>query len=259
MFFEVSKFLRFFLVSPISWLLLLLVGFYFVKQRGARRILLGAALLVFLVFTNNPLVNYVQYRMAQPYEGAGCVPAGKHYRVAIVMGGFGKMNEKTGQLMYEEDRADRLWEAVRFYRAGVVEKILITGDPASIVDENGHSTAELFLAYMEQMGVPRGIFMLEQGAVNTRQNAVNTCAVLTEVGVGDRECLLITSATHMGRSVKCFAKLGFHPDILAVNIPECPSRLNHRAFYPDWKAALQWESLLNEWMGDWAYRIAGYI
>ena len=259
MFFELSKLLRFFVVSPVSWMLILLVAFYFVKCKKVKYALLGLAVAVFVVFTNNPLVDYVQYRMTRQYAACASVPAGKHYRVAIVMGGFGHMNEETGQLVYEEDRADRLWEAVRLYKAGIVDRVLITGDPTSLLRGDGSTTAGLFLAYMEQMGVPREAFILEQRATNTRQNAVNTCEILSQMGISDRDCLLITSATHMERSEKCFAKVGLRPDVMAVNIPECPSRLNHRAFYPDWGAALEWEIVMNEWIGDIAYRIMGYV
>ena len=251
MFFELSKLLRFFVVSPVSWMLILLVAFYFVKHKKVRYTLLGVAAGVFVVFTNNPLVDYVQYRMARQYAACAAVPAGKHYRVAIVMGGFGHMNEVTGQLVYEEDRADRLWEAVRLYKAGIADRVLITGDATSIVQEDGSTTAGLFLAYMA--------FILEQRATNTRQNAVNTCEILSQMGIDDRDCLLITSATHMERSAKCFAKVGLRPDVMAVNILECPSRLNHRAFYPDWGAALEWEIVMNEWIGDIAYCIMGYV
>ena len=247
------------MVSPVSWMLILLVAFYFVKHKKVKYALLGLAAGVFVVFTNNPLVDYVQYRMARQYAASAAVPVGKHYRVAIVMGGFGHMNEETGQLVYEEDRADRLWEAVRLYKAGVVERVLITGDPTSLVQSDGSSTAGLFLAYMEQMGVPHDAFILEQKATNTRQNAVNVGAMLRQMGIGERDCLLITSATHMDRSVKCFAKVGLKPDVMAVNVPECPADLNHRAFYPDWKAALEWETVMNEWIGDIAYRIMGYV
>ena len=154
---------------------------------------------------------------------------------------------------------DNVEEAVRLYRTGIVEKILITGDPTSILQDDGTSTADLFLAYMEQMGVERSAFILEQKALNTRQNAVNVGKMLGEMGIGDRECLLVTSATHMRRSAACFAKVGLKPDLLAVSMPERPSRLNHRAFYPTWDAALKWEEIMNEWIGDIAYRIAGYV
>lgn len=67
MFFEISKFLRFFLVSPISWMALLMVAVLWVKRKRVRRILLGVAAAVFLVFTNNLLVDYVQFRQTRQY------------------------------------------------------------------------------------------------------------------------------------------------------------------------------------------------
>lgn len=259
MFFEISKFLRFLLVSPISWMAFLMVVTLWVKRKRGRRILLGVAATVFLVFTNNLLVDYVQFRQTRQYVHTASLPEGKTWRVAIVMGGFGSMNRETGQMTYVEDRADRLWEAVRLYREGRVRQILITGDPTSIIQDDGSSTAELFLRYMEQLGVDREAFILEQQARNTRQNAVNTAMLLKQKGIEGRECLLITSATHMDRSVRCFAKVGVWPDVMAVNLPTLPSHINHRAFYPEWAAALKWETLLNEKIGDLAYRLMGYV
>ena len=55
------------MVSPVSWMLILLVAFYFVKHKKVKYTLLGVAAGVFVVFTNNPLVDYVQYRMARQY------------------------------------------------------------------------------------------------------------------------------------------------------------------------------------------------
>lgn len=75
--------------------------------------------------------------------------------------------------------------------------------------------------------------------------------------IAGKECILITSATHIRRSLKCFAKIGLHPDFLSVNTYDAPSNINHRSFYPDWKAAVKWQELLNEWIGDWAYTMMG--
>lgn len=68
MFFEISKFLRFLLVSPISWMAFLMVVTLWVKRKRGRRILLGVAATVFLVFTNNLLVELC----AIPSDAAVC-------------------------------------------------------------------------------------------------------------------------------------------------------------------------------------------
>lgn len=257
MFFELSKFLNFFL-SPITWIILLLLGFFLLKRRKLRILCLGSAILCFVVFTNGLLVDYVRAKEAGVY-GKARLQEGKKYRVAIVMGGFASMNEETGQIRYNEDRADRLWESIRLLRMGRVERILITGDGTSFLHDRGKCTAELFLTYMEQMGIPRDSFLLEQRARNTRENAVNTAKLLAEADIKDSECLLITSATHMKRSLGCFAKVGMSPDYFSVNIYDLPSEINHRSFYPSWEAAIKWQEILNEWVGDVAYKMKGYI
>lgn len=160
------------------------------------------------------------------------------------------MNRETGQMRYEQDRADRLWEAVRLWRNGTIEKILITGDGTSIVQPDGTSTEKLFLQYMEEMGIPQKVFILEKQALNTRQNALFTAEILKKENIKGEECLLITSATHMKRSLACFKKTGIHPDYFPVNTYDTPKIINHRTFYPQWEAAIEWQELMNEWIGD---------
>lgn len=257
MFFELSKFFRIFL-SPISWVLLLILGAFLLKGRGWRRGCGIGATIFFLLLTNNLLVERIRFYRMKDYQTAAMDTA-KQYRLAVVMGGFGSMNRRTGALRYEQDRADRLWEAVRLYRQGKAERILITGDPTSIIKEDGSSTKELFLAYMEQIGIPDEAFLFEQQARNTRENARYTKAILDSLQVNEKEIVLITSASHMERSLGCFAKVGIHPDYLPVNTYEAPQSVNHRAFYPEWKAALKAQELWEEWIGDIAYRVMGYI
>lgn len=64
---------------------------------------------------------------------------------------------------------------------------------------------------MEQLGVDREAFILEQQARNMRQNAVNTAALLKQKSIAGRECLLITSATHMDRRCAALPKWACGP------------------------------------------------
>ncbi|WP_455587194.1 YdcF family protein [Bacteroides sp.] len=258
MFFELSKFLNFFLTSPISWIFILLTGVCLCKRKHRKRVCLICCITVFIVFTNKLSADYVRYLAVKEYSTAVISPS-KNYELAIVMGGFGSMNKETGQMKYELDRADRLWEAVRLWRKGRVKRILITGDPTSVIQPDGTSTKELFLQYMEEMGIPKETFILEQQARNTRENAIFTAEILKKKEIEDKECLLITSVSHMKRSLACFKKTGIHPDYLPVNIYSAPESVSHRAFYPQWEAAIEWQELMNEWLGDLAYRIMGYV
>lgn len=258
MFFELSKFLNFFLISPISWIFFLLIGFCLCKKKCWKRIFLVSSIAIFIIFTNKALADYVKFLTIKRYNTIAVAP-GKRYKLAIVMGGFASMNRETGQMRYEQDRADRLWEAVRLWRNGTIEKILITGDGTSIVQPDGTSTEKLFLQYMEEMGIPQKVFILKKQALNTRQNALFTAEILKKENIKGEECLLITSATHMKRSLACFKKTGIHPDYFPVNTYDTPKVINHRTFYPQWEAAIEWQELMNEWIGDRVYQIMGYI
>jgi len=257
MFFEISKFLNFF-ISPITWIILLLIGAFVCKNKKLRKTCLFGSIAVFIVFTNSVLVGYVKSQTIKEYCRTN-IDTTKQYRLAIVMGGFASINQQTGQLQYKQDRADRLWEAVRLWRKGIVEQILITGDPTSIIEKDGTSTTARFLQYMDEMKIPPSVFVLEQEARNSKENAQYTAALLKQMNIQDTACVLITSATHMERSLKCFAQEGLYPYYFPVHTQVSVAKINHRDFYPSWNAAIEWQELLNEWIGEIIYRIMGYI
>jgi len=257
MFFELSKFFSFFL-SPTTWIITLLILFFTLKRKIIRRICLIVSLVFFVFFTNSLLVDYIKYQTVKSYCNY-TIDEEKEYRVGIVMGGFSSVNKQTEQLQYEENRADRLWEAIRLWKNGKIDRVLITGDPSTNISEKGNTTAPLFFDYMNQLGIPDSIFILEQHARNTYENAVYSIEILKEKNIKAEDCLLITSATHMKRSLGCFSKAGFQLDYITVNNYDKPTEISHRSFYPNWKTAVGWNEILNEWIGEVVYKIKGYM
>ena len=67
MFFVVSKILKIFLL-PLTWIVILFVLAYFVKNKKWRRGLFIAALTVLLVFTDKPLLQWAQYMTTRQYS-----------------------------------------------------------------------------------------------------------------------------------------------------------------------------------------------
>ena len=90
MFFELSKFLNFFLISPISWIFLLLIVFCLCKKKRWKRIFLVSSIAIFIIFTNKALADYVKFLTAKKYSAIAVAPE-KRYKLAIVMGGFASM------------------------------------------------------------------------------------------------------------------------------------------------------------------------
>lgn len=254
MFFVISKILKF-LVFPLTWIFALFILSYFVKKKKWRKGLFIAAIVVLLVFSNKPLLQWAQYLTTKQYSQQQ-LPK-KCYKVALVMGGYGAMNENTGQMHYIDDRGERLWEPIRLYHSGYVEKILITGDNSIAIDAEGNGTADSFLKFMHGLGVYEHDIILEQKARNTIENATFTIAILDSLQYKPEDCLLVTSATHLKRSLACFESEGWKVDGYAVNIyPKSHPKLYQ--FIPNWKTITEWQELLNEWVGNIIYSIVGY-
>lgn len=258
MFFEISKFLYVFVTSPISWIIaLFILGYYFRKRKVIKLGCWISALILFLLMENSVLYEYVKYNTFKKYNKSELKK--KHYKIAIVMGGFSGINKETGQLKYVEDKADRLYEAVRLYKTGIIDSILITGDGATIIDDNGECTADIFLDYMSDLGIDKSVFILEQNARNTAKNAEITVRILQDKQIKTEDCLLITSVEHIERSLMCFKNEGYKLDWYTVNLYDKTSHFSHRSLYPSWEVMLKWQRLFNEWIGKVAYRAMAYI
>ena len=257
MFFYISKLLKF-IIFPFTWVVALFVLAYFVKNKKWRRGWFIAALVVLLVFSCKPLLQTFQYLTTKSYSHQQ-LPK-KYYKVAVVMGGYGHMNLQTGQMSYIDDRGERLWEPIRLYHSGIVEKILISGDASIAIDKDSgsdsNSTVETFMHFMKGLGIYEHDIILEQKARNTTENATFSIALLDSLHYKPEECLLVTSATHMKRSLACFANEGWHVDGYAVNIYTKPQVKPH-SFIPSWKTLTDWNELLNEWVGGIVYKISG--
>lgn len=258
MFYFLSKLLKFFLF-PLTWVLVPLTVAVFVKDKkhsNRRLVWFAVALFVFLVFSNKPLLDWARYRTTKAYIEQP-LPE-RYYPVAVVMGGFGSMNTDVNQLNTVHDRGARIYEAVRLQRMGRVGKLLITGDATIHLDDEGHTTAPQFVEYLHSLDVPKGNILLEQHARNTRENAAFSIAMLDSLGYTERDCLLITSASHIKRSVGCFATEGWEVTPYATNVYQRPASLTLKHFLPSYQTLTDWQELLNEWFGIIAYKIVGY-
>ena len=242
MFYIISKTFTI-LLNPATWIIILLLIAYFKRKR----VFLFAALSIFLVFTNSPLCDKVIVSTTKNYNNAHFNQFRK-YKVAVVMGGFSDVDTVNKTLNYMES-SGRLWEVVRLYKKGEVDKILISGDRCTICPK-------LFYNYMRELGIPDSVFILERKARNTRENATNTVPWLKSNFKGN-EVLLITSAVHMKRGLACFAREGFYPHYYSVETHQ-GTYITSRSFYPNWKTMDTWQSVFNEWIGYVVYKIMGY-
>ena len=129
----------------------------------------------------------------------------------------------------------------------------------------GMSEADAFKQLVAEQGLPDKNAHYENQSRNTYENVILMKPMISELGARSakeadappKPWLLITSASHMYRSVKIFQKQG----IAVIPVPvdyQTGNRL-HWGSFDLMEGAKQWNKLLHETVGLLAYRITGKI
>jgi uncharacterized SAM-binding protein YcdF (DUF218 family) len=127
---------------------------------------------------------------------------------AIVVLGGGTRAFDYPRLSSEVNEAgDRLLYAARLYRRGVAPRILLSGGSARLSGREGPTDAENMANVLLDVGVPQEALVLESFSRNTRENAVETWSILSDIGI--ERVILVTSAVHMPRAESVFRQVGF--------------------------------------------------
>lgn len=256
MFFYLSQFFSF-LIMPLTLVILCLLAgsLSFEKRIGKKLILTGLALLLF--FSNQYLSNYVMYLWEPEFKAIDSLP---EYELAIVLTGVTNLNKTAYDRTFFNKGADRATHAMQLYKMGKIKKILITGGQG-LNPTNPNAEADLLANFMITAGVSSEDILIENQAINTRQNALFANDMLKKEGFDPRsKFLLITSAFHMKRSKASFDKVGVDTVTYPVDYYASDPQLTFKSlFQPNVDAIKNWHILFKEWIGLTAYKLTGYI
>ncbi len=250
MFFYLSKVLSF-LISPISWIVIFVLIAIFTKDaRRKKRSLITAAVLI-LFFTN----TFILDEFVRAWE-ISVVKYGeeKHHDIGIVLGGGVTYDKQKGRVGYGHNM-QRYTDAIDLYKRGIIKKILVSSGSGSMVYD--WKEADWIKKMYVQFGVAEEDVWVENRSRNTAENAQFTKQFLDSLQ-WQGSAYLITSASHMRRSMACFNKAGIKAD------PYCTNKMTGpRVFYPDHLflpnafALVKWDALIHEWIGCVAYKVTG--
>jgi uncharacterized SAM-binding protein YcdF (DUF218 family) len=256
MFFFISKVLDF-IISPLNWIIILFLLYFIVKNKKYKRIFLISSF-SFLIFFSNPyIVNSVMDKWE--LRGIGYKKIDRTYEVGIVLGGFVKYYNSELKTLSFGDASDRLMEGLMLYKKGVIKKILISGGNANLVGGFVEATLakDFLIKYCE---VPSEDILTDTLSKNTFQNAVESVKVLKENKINPSDCLIITSAFHMRRSLACFEKQG------AMVTAYCCDQHSGKQFYnpttlivPNERYIEKWTLIFHELIGYAIYKMQGYV
>lgn len=123
----------------------------------------------------------------------------------------------------------------------------------------GWREADDLAAFLKLALVPDSVVVIENASSNTHDSAIAVSKMLNGK-VNPSQCLLITSAFHIPRSKACFDKVGWNMDTFSTD-PMAHDRLFHPdlLLVPKLEGLVKWNVLFREWVGMFAYRLAGYI
>jgi uncharacterized SAM-binding protein YcdF (DUF218 family) len=228
------------LFGTVATLALADVGsFYVALARGSIRTpaVLPASVLVCALFTAFALEARRRRGVAPPLGPRGVVLAGALFLalplVRIVTFGTTRYERRAdcavvfGARVWNDGRpsealADRVDEAVRLYRRGLVQRVLMSG---GVEPENGLSEAEVMRARAEAAGVPRAAILVDDAGVDTASTVRNASRLMREEGL--RSALVVSHYYHEPRAKMLFDRAG----VTAYTVPARMSRRLYKEPY----------------------------
>jgi len=267
MFVFLSKFLpQFIYPLGFSWLLILLVLFILRKQddlRWVKRILWLIVIVIFIA--GNQWVSSI---FARSLEWRYLPPENMPKKSFVVVLGGGTESEQYPRQMPEVGGAgDRVTYALKLYRDGVAGSLLLSGGNIEWLGSRSSTGAQEMYELLTLMGVPNDIMQLQNESRNTYEDALYCAEILKELGVS--EIILVTSASHMPRSVALFEKQGltvipapadfgitvegwdnlWHPSVGEVFVHLVPSASDLSST----------QTVLKEYIGILMYKLRGWL
>ena len=235
------------LSDPVfAGLFALAIGLVFVRRRWGRMILVLDLILMWICampVTSELLAKWIE---ADYYPVRNVQELPQADAIVLLGGGIGAPPEGSDWPYPDlKESADRVWHAARLYKAGKAPKIYCTCLDVS------RSTPP----FLKDLGVPAEAIVPIDGPRNTEEEArLYNEAIERRADEKKRQILLVTSAAHMKRAVRIFAK--FAPDLAVVPAAidfayiDSPAReFTVRRYLPDVAALGSFNSLVHELLG----------
>ena len=254
MFFSISK-VGWALVSPDSILVLLLLVCCFLLWRRsykkAKKLLLFVTV-VFLLISLFPIGSWLRYPLETRFTANPELPA-KVDGIILLSGPERADLSDVWKQMQLEDGAERHLAFMELARRYPQANLVFSGGSRKLFEQR-YKAADYALELFKKQGINTSRIIFERESRNTYENAFLSFNLVQPVA--GETWVLVTSASHMPRSVGIFCK---------INWPVIAYPVDHRTmpnlvFKVDWKFSrhlsdLYWVS--REWVGLFVYYITG--
>ncbi|MBT8344101.1 MAG: YdcF family protein [Sulfurovum sp.] len=194
----------FFMPLPIGVILILLALILIhINKIKRAKFMLTLSIAWFFLFSYNPFVDLLLEPLETKYTTLHQAPQGIKY---IYVLGSGHHTDKSQPITSQVDETAvvRLNEGIRLYRQLQGNAKLIVSGYSGLYDPTPHALMQEKLATV--LGVPKNHLILHPEPRDTQEEALAAKKLLS-----DAPFILVTSASHMARSMKFFAHEGLTP------------------------------------------------
>ncbi|MEZ8739260.1 envelope biogenesis factor ElyC [Photobacterium swingsii] len=251
--FELKKLISALLMPLPAMLILGLFGLlvlWFTKRKGLASLLLTTSLLGIFLFAFQPISTKLLYPLERQYTGF--IPSNKPVDYIMVLGS-GHVIDKNIPVTSELSRTAlmRLSEGIRIHRLYPSAKMILSGYGGGTEISQARMMAKVALS----LGINKTDILLLETAKDTWEEAFQASSV-----VGNKNLVLVTSASHMERALFEFNEAGLQPTPAPTNY------LAHRNIEQPWakytpqaKYLEQTERYWHETLGQWWQKLRNII
>lgn len=226
------------------------------RIRVAKASMLSGLLVLYLLstpFFANQIVRFLE----EPFYHAVQLP--RDCSAIVVLGGSGVALEPPRIHPEINQAGDRLVHAARLYQQGYAPRIITSGGTVvgafkKSVPEGVHNAL-----FLRNIGIDSAAIIIEAKAKNTAEHGPLIAEILDSLHLAKR-IILVTSATHMSRSVALFKKSGYTVYPSAADFNSDLRGLNAiKDLFPDAGALWSTTSAVHEIYGMVGYRVLGWL
>jgi uncharacterized SAM-binding protein YcdF (DUF218 family) len=259
MFIFISKILSI-LIYPVGISVLLgiisVISLILNKKRIAK---ITSLLMIFILcFFSMPVVSHFLVRFLESkFEQPQDFPK---VSAIVLLGGCTQPAVSPRKYVETNCNADRIFHAARIFKMGYAPYIICTGGKLPFIYKFEGSEAECMASLLKEFwSIDTPNVIIENKARNTHEHAPNVEKILREKGL-EKKIIIVTTASHMYRSVKIFKKHGFIVYPAPTDYWEDKKiQWNIFSFLPKIEALFSSTMALHEYYGIIAYKLLGWI
>lgn len=247
------------LISPLGLSLLLWLVGTLLSWRGWRGWGRGCrtAGCLLLIVLGSPLVGERLLHSLEAEYPPTQVADSPSADAIVVLGGFTQPPIPPRLNIDVDEGFDRLLHGMRLWRADKAPLLMFSGGNIPYLSGSPMTEAASLCSLALEYGVDPQAILVEEESRNTYENALFTSRLLRQRGLN--RILLVTSASHMPRSVAAFRKQGLEIIPSPTDVQVVPRPFTPLQLLPGMDALDYSTTAIKEQVGMWIYWLRGWI